>query len=298
MNKTLNLFRAEWQKISGNVRSITFLVWIYPITAVIFLVFFNGTLIASPSDNIRNQILDNPPLWTDHLLAIWPLFNRFPNNMFIRMPFLAFAAVLFAGEYQWGTWKNLLPRNQRSAIILTKFMALGLLIIIALFLTSLIWWGNGWLNSWLVDIPYGPEINKEMLAEFSRTYFLDLAITFVSTLIATAYVALFAMASKSILASMLLSLGVGMVDFASILILMFAGQMFNIPNLANWYVATPSYNLTNITAWINDGVGVNMEVIPGFTTNLTLPQSVLLTILWVIGLVTLTAVLFQRQDIT
>ncbi len=296
MNKTASLFRAEWQKIVGNVRAVTFLVWVYPITAFIIVLLINGAGILLPVT--REQVLTNPPQWTQRLLDVWTLFNRFPNNMFIRMPFIAFTAVLFAGEYQWGTWKNITPRRQRSALILTKFVALGALIILALTLTSLVWWAGGWLQTVIVDIPYGPELNGEVVADFSRVYLLDTAVTFVATLIAAAYAALFAMASRSILASLLLSIGIGIVEVASALMFIIAGQVLDKPHLINIYAALPTYNLTNISSWINDGIGSDAGGLPGFTAVLSLPQSVLLISLWVIGLVVLTAVLFQRQDIT
>jgi len=297
MGDGLSLFRAEWQKIIGNVRAITFLVWVYPITALIFVVLINGVGILL-SEFTREQLLANPPLWTRRLLDVWSVFNRFPENVLIRMPFLAFTAVLFAGEYQWGTWKNIIPRRRRTALILTKFLALGLLILVALTLTSLVWWAGGWLSASLVGLPYGPDVSGEVVADFGRTYLLEATVTFVATLILAAYAALFAMASRSILASLLLSIGVGIVEFASALMLAFAGQVFARPHLVNIYAVTPSYNLTNISSWINEGLGSTVRGLPGFTAVLTLPQSILIVGLWVVGLVTLTAVLFRRQDIT
>ncbi|MDX1689168.1 MAG: ABC transporter permease subunit, partial [Candidatus Promineifilaceae bacterium] len=250
------------------------------------------------SDFVREGVQAYPPVWTSRLLDVWALFNRFPQNIFIRMPFLAFTAVLFAGEYQWGTWKNVIPRRRRLALILTKFLALGLLIIVALTLTSLVWWAGGWLNAALVGVPYGPELTADVLADFSRTYLSEAAVTFASTLIIAAYAALFAMASRSILASLLLSVGVAIVEFASALILIIVGQAFNRPHLVNVYATTPTYNLTNISSWIGEGIGSSASNLPGFTAVLSLPQSILIVALWVVGLVTLTAVLFRRQDIT
>ena len=297
MSSGLTLFRAEWQKIMGNVRAVAFLVWVYPITAVIFVLLINGVGILL-SDFTRQQVLANPPLWTQRLLDVWTIFNRFPVNILVRMPFLAFAAVLFAGEYQWDMWKNIVPRRSRTALILVKFLALGLLILVALALTSLVWGAGGWLSAALVGLSYGPELSADVVAEFTQTYLLEAAVTFVSTLILAAYAALFAMASRSILASLLLSIGVGIVEFASALILVIVGQAFERPHLVNFYAVTPSYNLTNISSWINEGIGSDAGALPGFTAIFSLPQSVIIVGLWVAGLVALTAILFQRQDIT
>lgn len=297
MVKGLGLFQAEWQKIVGHKRAITFLVWIYPISTFVLVLLMNGVGILL-SDLGRFEVVQNPPLWTQRLLDVWTLFNRFPDNMFIRMPFLAFTAVLFAGEYQWGTWKNIIPRDHRVALILTKFLALGVLILVTLTLTSLIWWFGGWVSARLAGVSYGPPVSGEVLADFSRVYLLQAAVTFAATLIASGYAALFAMASRSILASLLLSIGVGIVEVASILLLLIAGQLFDRPGLVNLYAITPSYNLTNIVSWIREGVGSTAGGIPGFTAVLSLSYSVLLITLWVVGLAMLTAWLFQRQDIT
>lgn len=297
MGSQLILFRAEWQKITGNVRAITFLVWVYPITALIFALLVNGLGILLTEFG-REQVLSDPPLWTQRLLDVWTLFNRFPINMFIRMPFLAFAAVLFAGEYQWATWKNIIPRRQRAALILIKFLALGLLILIALTLTSIVWWAGGWLSASLVGLPYGPEVNADVVADFGQTFLLEAAVTFVGTLIMASYAALFAMASRSILASLLLSVGLGIVEFASAILLMLVGRAFERPDLVNLYSAMPSYNLTNVSSWISEGIGSDAGGLPGFTAVLSLPQSAVIVGLWVVGLVTLTALLFRRQDIT
>ena len=60
-------------------------------------------------------------MWTDTFMASW----GFANNLFGRMFLLGFTAVTFAGEYQWGTWKNIIPRQRRSLLIMAKFINLG-----------------------------------------------------------------------------------------------------------------------------------------------------------------------------
>ncbi|MCP4417128.1 MAG: hypothetical protein GY805_10925, partial [Chloroflexi bacterium] len=215
-----------------------------------------------------------------------------------RMPFLAFIAIAFAGEFQWGTWKNILPRQSRTALVLTKFLILGVLIMLALMLTSLIVTGGGWLTAVLFDAPYGPSLAELDVAEFFQGYIVQVLVTFAGTLVAAAYAALIAMYSRSILASLLLSVGISILEFASILLLLIVGNAINRPNLVNFFVLTPTYNLENIRSWVIDGLGSTAGGIPGFTAVPSLWGSILIILLWLTLLLWGTAVIFNRQDIT
>lgn len=143
MHSTLT---AEWRKLLGHTKAVSFLVWIYPIGALVLVVLIDilpGLFI----EQVRELTAASPPLWTDDLLSVWNALNGFPGGTFLRMPYLAFIAIAFAGEYQWGTWKNIVPRQSRTALILSKFMVLGLLMLISMTLTSLVITGGGWLQA-------------------------------------------------------------------------------------------------------------------------------------------------------
>ena len=36
---------------------------------------------------------------------------------FVRVLPIVFCAGVFAGEFSWGTWKNIVPRSRRSGLI-------------------------------------------------------------------------------------------------------------------------------------------------------------------------------------
>lgn len=288
---------AEWRKLMGHTRAVSFLVWIYPIGAlmiVLLLEILPGLLIES----VRGLAASNPPRWTDDLLSVWSTMNGFPGGTFLRMPFLAFIAMAFAGEYQWGTWKNILPRQNRAVLILAKYLVLGGLILLALLLTSLVITGGGWLQAVLFDIPYGPALAEVDMIAFWQGYLMQVFVTFVGTLIVAAYAALIAMYSRSIIASLLLSVGVSILEFASSLLLLIVSQALNRPNLVNMIVVTPNYNLENVRSWVVEGVASSFGGFPGFTAAPSLGVSVLILLLWLVGLLGGTAVIFQRQDIT
>ena len=133
-----NLFRAEWIKIAGNRWVAGCLIWIFPLGAVAFLVLA-GLVLALSSSARAGLRQDDAILWTEQAISMW----NFPNNPVGRLILLGFTAVVFAGEYQWQTWKNVVPRNRRAALILIKFLALGVFVVLAFSLMSALWTA-GW----------------------------------------------------------------------------------------------------------------------------------------------------------
>ena len=200
----VNVLRAELQKMVGNRWTTGFLIWIFPVGALGFvgLMSLLALLIPSFRDNIY------PSLWTDNFLVPW----GFINNLFGRMFLLGFTAVTFAGEYQWGTWKNIVPRQRRGLLIMAKFIVLGVLILIAFSLMSLIFgFGYGILTR-IADITYGPEVTGQVVREFLSDYALQATLTFVSVIIASIYAALSALLMRSILGGIMVGVGISMVE--------------------------------------------------------------------------------------
>jgi hypothetical protein len=290
-------FAAEWRKLLGHTKAIAFLVWIYPIGAlmIVLLIQILPALLIEP---VREMMAADPIDWTEDLLSVWNAMNGFPGGTFLRMPFIAFIAIAFAGEYQWGTWKNIVPRQARMKLIFAKFLVLATLILLALLLTSLVLAGGGWLQAVLFDIPFGPALADLDVAAFLQQSVLQVVMTFASTLIVASYAAMIAMYSRSIIASLLLSVGVGIVELTSSVLLLIVSQALQRPNLVNIIVALPTYNLDNVRSWVVDGVASTMGGFPGFTAVPPLWLSVFILLLWLGGLVGGTAVLFRRQDIT
>lgn len=288
---------AEWRKLLGHTKAVAFLVWIYPIGALMIVLLIDilpGLFI----ETVRDLVAVSPPLWTEDLHSVWNALNGFPGGTFLRMPYLAFIATAFAGEYQWGTWKNIVPRQSRIALILSKFIILGLLMLISMMLTSLVITGGGWLQALLFGIPYGPPLADVVLASYLPGLLAQILVTFVGTLIVAAYAALIAMYSRSIVASLLLSVGVSIVEFSASLLLLIVSQALQRPNLVNIIVVTPSYNLDNVRSWVVDGVGSTFGGFPGFTAVPSIWLSVVILLLWLVVLLGGTALLFRRQDIT
>ncbi|NDJ76753.1 MAG: hypothetical protein GYB65_10885 [Chloroflexi bacterium] len=290
-----NLFRAEWLKVAGNRWVTSCLIWVFPIMGAVAIVVF--TLIVALSAPARDSFAEEPPLWTEQALEVWNLVN----NPVGRMILLGFTGVVFAGEYQWNTWKNTVPRNRRVALILMKFFTVGLFVVVAFVAMSIIMTlGMGFLTQ-LVGTPYDPKPTQEVLSDFAEDYLLQASTAFTATIIASGYVALAGMLTRSILGGVLIGFGITFFENLSIVGLFLLAQLLDVPDLVTLYRFTPGYNLTNVTNWINANEAARVEMVVRdtdvFITE-TLEFSLILLAVWVIGLITITALLFQRQDIT
>ncbi len=292
-----DLFRAEWLKIAGNRWVSGCLIWIFPIAAFALLVVF--ALILALSSGARDGFRqDDSTLWTNNAIGVWNL----ANNPVGRLLLLGFTAVMFAGEYQWQTWKNIVPRNRRVALIMIKFLALGVFVVVAFVLMSIIWTLGWGVLCQIANVSYGPKITSDVLSDFAGDYALAVALAFTSTLIAAGYAAAAAMLTRSILGGVLVGFGLTFAEYLSIGALVLIGYFLDIPRVVHLYRLTPGYNLLNVASWLNDKVALNMDVpVEGKATYIfsdSLTFSVVVLAAWVFGLIALTAYLFRQQDIT
>jgi ABC-2 type transport system permease protein len=292
----VNLFRAEWTKIVGNRWVAGCLVWVFPVGAVAFVLVIG--LIMALSSTAREGFFEAPMQWTEQAVAVWSI----PNNPLGRLVLLGFTAVVFAGEYQWPTWQNVVPRNRRSLLILIKFLALGAFIVLAFVLMSILWTLGVGLLSQIADVPYGPSLDGDVLADFAGDYALAAALAFTSTLIAAGYAALAGMLTRSILGGVLVGFAVTFLENLSIAGLALIGYLLDIPRIVHLYRLTPGYNLLNVASWINDDKAMEMTIDVGDKASYAVTDSLTFSIFvlaaWVVGLIGLTIYLFRRQDIT
>ena len=293
----LNLFRAEWTKIGGNRWVVSCLVWVFPLLAIVFVAV--SALVMALSDDARAEIANDEILWTEQAVSVWDV----PNNQVGRLVLLGFAAVVFAGEYQWQTWKNTVPRNRRPALILVKFVTLGLYIVLAFVLMSLLW-ALGWgLLAKIAGGSYGPAVTGSVLGDFAGDYALQASLAFSNTLIAAGYAALAAMITRSILGSVLVSFGAVALENVSIVIFLLVGWFLRVPRIVEAYRFTPSYNLSNVAKWISDDAPATIRPYADRSrySDLLLSDSLgfslAVLVVWMVGLVALSIYLFRRQDL-
>jgi ABC-2 type transport system permease protein len=292
-----NLFRAEWEKIAGNRWVVGCLIWVFPVGA--FAVVLLAALVLSLSSSARASFRQDQAIeWTKQAIGVW----NFPSNLLGRLLLLGFTAVVFAGEYQWNTWKNVVPRNHRSSLILIKFVALGSYVVVAFVLMSIIWTLGSGLLAQIADASYGPELSGKVLADFAHDYAIAAALAFTSTIIAAGYAALAGMLTRSILGGILVGIGITIAEELLFVGMLLIEYFLGIRHFVYLYRLTPGYNLLNVATWINDHhanqISVDINKGTSYAFQDTLLTSVVILALWVVGLITLTAYLFRRQDIT
>ncbi len=292
-----NLYRAELQKIIGNRWVSGMLLWIFPIGALGVVLFV--ALLALFIANFDSRFFNEPPLWTSTMISVW----AFPTNMLGQMFLIGLTAVTFAGEYQWGTWKNILPRHRRTAVIIIKFLALGTLVVFTFVLMSLIMGLGYGLIAKIAGIEYGPALSAEVVGEFVKDYGLQAVLAFFSVLITGIYAALAAMAMRSILGGVLIGLGIIIIEPVSAFILIPIATFMEQEKILHIIRFTPTYNIDNIRSWVNFDKPSLMFSWIFEANNLTSAHnsvglSLLVLSIWVVLGIGLIIWLFNRQDIS
>ncbi|MCJ7824844.1 MAG: ABC transporter permease subunit [Anaerolineales bacterium] len=294
-----NLFRAEWRKVFANFKLTAFLVWIFPIGLFAFNTVMNlGSLF---SDTMRMGVENlGSGQWTTDSLGAWDMIISFPANLFGRMLPLAFMAVVFAGEYQWRTLKNIVPRTQRWKLILAKMAALVSLVMISLLLTALIAALGPFTGHLLNDIPYGPTPSASVVGEFLLNTLKTALISLLSLLNLVSYGAIAAILTRSILGGLLVSFGFAVLDATSLGFILFLSGFLGKPELINLYQITPTYNLSNLYSWLFSGQAqrfISRGITP-LTSEPSFWVSLLVLAIWICGMIGLSLAIFQRQELT
>ncbi|MCP4422929.1 MAG: hypothetical protein GY803_00410 [Chloroflexi bacterium] len=291
----VNALRAEWLKITGNKWTTGFLIWIFPVGALGLVGFMSLFALLSPS--FRGNV--HPMLWTTTFATPW----AFANNLFGRTFLLGFTAVTFAGEYQWGTWKNIVPRQRRSLLIAAKFINLSLLILVAFGLMSVIFGFGYGILSRIANVAYGPEPTDVVVREFLNDYALQAVLTFISVIIASIYAALAALLMKSILGGVMVGIGISVAEPLLTPAGLSLAQMFNNDIFEHLGRLSPYLNIANVNSWAQNNQGVawlepTVQLFNKTVSVNSLGFSVSVLAAWVVLGLGLVLYLFQRQDIT
>lgn len=290
----LNLFLAEWKKVIGNRLLTSFTVWLFPIGLIVFLVFQIIAILVS--DNAP-QVFDLYSLqWTD-AVNTWGLVTKFPWNILAHFPMLAFMAIYFAGEYEWHTWKNIVPRNRRATLLLTKITVLVSAIITSLFTVSLLNVVGRAIPVAMIGESYGPPLTSEVFWDFVGVYVFELALAILYLVILAGLAALSVMVTRSIVGGLIVSFIMSFAVAVSGLFLHVLASLFGNVEMVNLYRYTPVHAADNVRAWVLYDQAWVPSIPAGMTIAPDLGFSLTVLLVWAIGLVALNLYLFQRQDL-
>ena len=292
----IDLFRAEWAKITGHRAAMFWLLGLFPICALIFFVM---TAFAATRPAAAAMIESSLSHWGDLAMLAW----RIPSNFFGRLFLLAFTAFAFAGEAQWGTWKNLTPRSSRSRIVLVKFFVVSLLVILTFVVLSIIVVLGGVVLTRLAGVPIGPELDRSAIAGIGFDYTLGALLAFLAFLITSIFAALGAIWTRTVLGGTLAGMVAVFIDPALLYGSRYLARLLEMPAVLQIQRLSPWYNIENVRAWMTERSPTNLiaesftalDVAPPVDTT---PFSLAVLSVWVVLGVAATVVLFERQDIT
>ena len=298
----LQLFYAEWIKIAGNRWRAAFLLWIFPVGTLAFVIVIAALLAIAPlftDADVTGELDVDDINWADQAISAWSV----PTGLFGRLLVLALASLIFAGEYQWRTLETVVPHAHRVKLVVIKFLVVAFAIVLAFSLMSLILAVGAFVFAWTGGGEIGPTITGESLTEFGKEYLQKAWLAFTLAIIAANFSALGGMVTRSVLGGTLLGVFFTFIEGLSVAGLALLAHLFDQPRLVHLYRLTPSYNVDNVSSWINDNRPATDDEFLQQLTDLfdfadDMYFSVVILTLWVVGLVTLTAYLFHRQDIT
>jgi hypothetical protein len=296
MTDFLGPLRAEWFKVLRNYKINTFLVWILPVGTLAFysLMILGGLLLKAPPQELTFGCGGQ---WTDHLYQIWNFLLTGEGSIFGRILPLAFCALVFAGEYQWGTWKNLVPRSRRWWLILGKSGAALLAVSSSILITAPISAGGQALLCRVGGSAFGPALGSFSPWEVLGDFTLHCLIGVFSLGLVLGFASLMAVLTRSVLGGFLGGFGLSLLEILSPGILNLLGNLLQQPGIASAYRFLPAFQIENLGSWFFNDQPFQSQVL-GLALAVPAWQSLALLVAWAIAPLLLTLALFQGQDLT
>jgi ABC-type transport system involved in multi-copper enzyme maturation permease subunit len=296
MAKFFGPLRAEWIKVIRNYRFNAFLIWILPIGMLAFYTFMilGALILNAPPEEL---VYGCGGTWTGNVYSIWSFLSGSEGSIFGRLLPIAFFAIVFAGEYQWSTWKNLIPLNRRMTLFLSKYIIGLLAMVSAILITAPISAGGQALLCKIGGASYGPALSIVVLKEFLAGLLQSSLIGILVLLMIMGFTFLSSVLTRSILGGFLGGFGLSMLEVFLLSILILLRNIFDNPGIMDLYRYTPAYNLANLHKIFFDG-GSLLEEMIGLNINNSLGRSLAVLAAWILIPAMLAAWKFTRQDIT
>lgn len=279
----LDAIRAEAIKMRRH-RGTWGMVWIYPILIGILLA---GGIIYRAVAGTGEDTVATAAEWIKGTAIFWHGPGSAPGRILVA----AFTALVFAGEYNWNTWKLIVPVRQRWQLIVAKWLVITGFVFIALLLTNLLVLAEELIGTLQGSaIPDGVTLSA-IVQENARAA----AYSFIPIIFAMSFAALIAILTRSVLATIVLSIGLVILEGMLPLLGIFAYQ--RAPGLTQFLIeATPLFHIDNLTNWAFYRTGAEMALSPEFTLSPAWGTSLAIVLAWSIAAGALAMAWFLRQD--
>lgn len=279
----LDAVRAEALKLRRH-RATWMMVWVYPI---VFTLIVAGMLIYGALSTHVAGAPSSAAKWIHDSKLLWNVPSSGPGRFLVA----GFSAVVFAGEYGWNTWKLIIPARTRWQLIAAKWVvALGF-VMLAFVAADLIVLLGEWLGSFQGDrIPEGVT-----LAALAQAHWHAAGYALFPIVYTIAFAALFAILTQSILATVILSIAIVVLEGLMPFIAIWAHNYA--PALTTALVKfLPLYHLANLNAWAK-GAGLTLPLGPGDIVAFSWAASFWALTAWIVAAGAVTQIRFLRQDL-
>ena len=275
----LSLLRAEALKTGGNRKVVWPLVWIYPIGALLVLLIVGGVQVwQEASGGVTVGGAKSVEGWLDDYGGIWST----PASL--RFLMIAFAAVVFGGEYGWNTWKLVAPHRGRVELMLSKHLSAVGWLMAGYLVMAVIWvLGVTLLGFLLGDPPTNVPLGAVLAGQGKGALFALLTTALTVTLTAVLVVA-----TRSTLGAVVIG------------IVVTAAEPIIAPRLAQihdlFLRLSPGVALGNLQSWIFNGEALTLPTSGGMVSD-SWVFSLTVVLVWTAALAGLSVALFRRQDL-
>ena len=283
----LSVLEAERLKLARH-RATWFLVWIYPTGVTLILLGFALWQLTHDAPPGMPRVPETAASWMQETAFAW----GGPASTLGRYMLAAFAAVAFAGEYGWNTWKLIVPHRERVMLMAGKYLTVLGLLAAAMVLTAVIVTVGAFLLEPLEGdgVPRGVS-RGGLLAAHGEAVLKALP----AVLLTLAYAAAASVLTRSTIAAAIITIVLVTAEgfFGRAAPLLALGLPSIVPTLVH---VLPSYHVQNLTLWIEDGRALTLPL-GEVRVSHSWPVSLAVVTAWIVGLVTLTVAAFRRQDL-
>jgi hypothetical protein len=279
----IGVLQAETLKLLRH-RGIWGLLWIMPIGMVliwILAVVLRLTHVIGEND-IRMPI--DAARWISGTAITW----NAATYPWARWLVGGFAALAFAGEYRWSTWKLIVPHRDRLLLIGSKYLVVLALAMVAFTLNAVL----SILTSVVDSVILGPAMPEGIgFGALLSAHILGFFAVLLSTLQTIAYAAAGGLLLRSTLAGAILAIVAVTLE-----------RMTGISSPAlilmpEWLpMVAPGYHLDNLQSWIVTGRAAPLPLLSG-AVQLAWAKSVGVLLLGLGALIGATCWSFRRQDL-
>ncbi|QIG81148.1 ABC transporter permease [Stakelama tenebrarum] len=280
----LDAVRAEALKLHRH-RATWLMVWIYPVGVALITL---GVLIYTAlSASGPPEAGSSAARWIADSAIFWSIPKSAPGRFLIA----GFAALVFAGEYGWNTWKLIIPARSRWQLIAAKWVVVFGFVLLSLLATDLI----GLLGEWLGGFLGSPLPEGITFAALADAHLRAMANALLPIAYTVAFAGLFAVLTQSILATVILSIALVVIEQLMPLLAVFAAQ-YALSLTALLVEVLPFYHIANFLSWTT-GRGLTLPLAPDTIISFSMGSSAAILAGWTVAAGAATQLRFLRQDL-